>query len=108
MANIYLEKLAKILRVSKKTLDDLEIELEQATGKVGALERIFFENEELVGEKLKALGVRHDAPASEVYDALISKIEADDLELLYIIGHKKLRGQKASQSVVDFVKKIGV
>ncbi len=106
MATIYLEKIAKILRVPKKTLDDLEIELEQATGKVGVLERIFFENEELAGEKLKALGVSHDASALEVYDALISKVEADDLELLYIIGHKKLRGQKASQAVVDFVKKI--
>jgi len=87
-------------------LEELETDLERITGRVNVLEKVFFENEELVEEKLRALGVNHDAPASEVYDALISKVEADDLELLYIIGHKKLRGQKASQSVVDFVKKI--
>ena len=106
MSNIYIEKIARILRVPKRTLTDLVLQLEQITGKMGIIEKIFFENEGLVGEKLGFLGVSHEAPASEVYDALISKVEADDLHLLNKIGHQSLRGYEASKAVVEFAKKI--
>lgn len=96
-SNIYQEKIAKILRISKKDLAELIMSLEKITGKVGVIEKIFFENEQMVGEKLSVLGVNHNSSASEVYDALISKVEADDLKLLNVIG---------SQPVVNFVKEM--
>lgn len=105
-SNLCQEKIAKILRISKKDLAELVFGLEKITGKIGVMEKIFFENEKIIGEKLLFLGVNHDSPALEIYDALISKIEADDLKLLNIIGHSSLRGYEASQAVVDFVKTI--
>ncbi len=105
-SNIYLEKLSKILRVSKKNLEELTMKLEQTTGRIGALEKIFFENEKLVEEKLRDLGISHGASALEVYDALISKVEADDLKLLNLVGHSSLRGFEAAQAVVWLVKQI--
>ena len=81
MSNLYIEKIAKILRISKKDLADLILHLEKVTGKIGIIEKIFFENEKLVSERLSELSVNHNSSASEVYDALISKVEADDLKL---------------------------
>ncbi len=103
-SNLYQEKIAKILRISKKDLAELVLNLEKITGKIGVLEKIFFENERIISEKLSILGVNHNSQASEVYDALISKVEADDLKLLNIIGHSSLRGYEASQAVVGFIK----
>lgn len=80
--------------------------LEKVTGRVGILEKIFFENEKLVEEKLRALGISHESPALEVYDALISKVEADDVKLLSLVGHSSLRGFEAAQAVAEFVKKV--
>lgn len=105
-SNIYQEKIAKILRIPKKTLSSLVFSLENITGRAGIMEKLFFENEKIVEEKLSVLGVRHDCFAIELYDALISKIEADDLRLLNLIGHSSLRDYEASQAVIDFVKKM--
>lgn len=106
MSNVYLDKIAKILRVTKKDLAEYVGGLEKITGKINVLEKIFFENEKLAEEKLHALGVTHEATASEVYDALISKVEADDLQLLNQVGHTSLRGFEAAQALVNFVRKI--
>lgn len=105
-AKIYLDKISKILRVPKNDLDDLIMKLEKVTGRVGILEKVFFENEKLVEEKLRELGISHEASALEVYDALISKVEADDLNLLGLVGHSSLRGFEAAQAVIEFVKKV--
>lgn len=101
----YTDKLAKILRVPKSTLAGLITALERATGEVGIMEALFFENEAKIGEKLASLGVSHEASAQEVYDALVSKVEADDVELLKLVGHESLRSGAASEAVVEFVKK---
>lgn len=99
------EKLARMLRVPKRTIAELAVSLERVTGKAGVMEKIVAENERLVSEKLGSLGVSHEAPAQEVYDALVSRVEADDLNLLKLIGHSSLRGYPASLVVVEFVKK---
>jgi hypothetical protein len=104
--NLYQEKIAKILRVPKKSFFELAVALERVTGKTEVIETIFSENERIVGEKLMALGVSHDAYAQEVYDALVSKVEADNLKLLGLIGHSSLRGYAASSAVVEFTKRV--
>lgn len=102
--NIYQEKIAKILKTPKKGFFEFNAALERATGKSEVIENIFSENERIVGEKLALLGISHEATAQEVYDALVSKVEADDLKLLRLVGHSSLRGYAASVAVVDFVK----
>ncbi len=100
------DKIAKMLKMPKMGLFRLSQMLETISGRTEVIERIFFENEQLVSEKLVSLGMSHEASAQEVYDALVSKVEADDLLLLGLVGHASLRGYEASQAVVAFVKGI--
>lgn len=104
--NLYQEKIAKILKTPKKGFFEFNAALERITGKPEVIESLFSENERIVGEKLFMLGISHRATAQEVYDALVSKVEADDLKVLQLIGHASLRGYAASVAVVDFVKSV--
>ena len=56
-------------------------------GTSGVIERIMNQNEELIREKLDTLGIGRNVDAKEVYDALISKIEADDNQLFKLFGN---------------------
>ncbi len=103
-SNLYQEKIARILKIPKNGFFEFITSLERITGKTEIIEKIFFENERIVGEKLAMLGVIHEAKAQEVYDALVSKVEADDLKILELVGHASLRGHAASAAVVSFVK----
>lgn len=103
-SNLYQEKIAKILKSPKKGFMEFTAALERVTGRAGVVERIFFENERIVGEKLAMLGISHEATAEAVYDALVSKVEADDIKILELVGHASLRGHAASEAVVEFVK----
>lgn len=103
-SNLYQEKIARILKVPRKGFMEFVAALERVTGKTEVIEKIFFENERIVGEKLAMLGVSHEAGAETVYDALVSKVEADDLKILGLVGHASLRGHAASAAVVEFVK----
>lgn len=103
ITNHYQETLARILRVDQHTLIRLEENLERLTGKKGVLEKIAEENEKVINEKLAELGVRRDAFAHEIFDALISKIEADDVKIFQHLELAKVRGQAAAQKIVDFV-----
>jgi len=80
--------------------------LEKATGKFGVFKKIVEENDRLVAEKLEFLGVPRRALASDIFDALISKVESDDIQLLKYLGITSVRSSQAPQIVVDFVKKI--
>jgi hypothetical protein len=102
-SNLYEDKFARALRTSKATLVRLADDLAKTTGKFGVIERLFFDSERIVGEKLAALGVPHEASAQEVYDALVSRVEADDITLLKTVGHSSLRGAEASRAVVRFI-----
>lgn len=99
------QQIARILRTSKKEICELDHYLETLTGKAGALQSIADDNKRLTKERLLDLGVSPNAGAHEVYDALTSRIEADDLDLMKFIGHQGLGAKSASQKVVKFVKK---
>ena len=105
MLNHYQEKLAKILRTDKHVIEELERGLERITGKAGILEKIIEENETLVSDRLNVLGVPRNSSAHEVYDALISKIESDDVALFRYIGVEHDH-QLSAEKTVNFVKKI--
>ena len=104
--NGYAEHIAKILRTDKHEIENLERGLEKATGKVGLLKMIVETDEELLSDRLSILGLSRSSSAVEVYDALISKIEADDLALLKYIGLERKDTAAAAQKTVDFVKRI--
>ena len=100
----YQDKIARILRADKKEIENLEQGLEKITGKVGVLKMIIEEDERLLNDRLGILGLTRNSPALDVYDALISKIESDDLALLKYIGLERKDTSAAAQKTVDFVK----
>ncbi|MDP3901617.1 MAG: hypothetical protein Q8Q37_01405 [bacterium] len=104
--NSYHEKIARILRIDKHCLVDLERNLERATSKVGIFKKISDENEELIAKRLDHLGLARHTSAVDVYDALISKVEADDVKLFQFMKLESLSIIEAAQTVVDFVKKL--
>jgi hypothetical protein len=106
MPNHYSDKIAKFLRVDKHVISDLEEQLNKATGKPGVLKKIVEENEKIVDEKLSALSLNREASAQEVYDALISKIESDDLAILNALNLNGLDFIQMARQVVDFVKNL--
>ncbi len=105
MENIYLDKIARILRVDKHVLYNLDAEMAKITGKVDVIKNIALENERLVKDRMQQLGLPQESSASAVYDALISKIEADDLNLFKVIGISTARSLEAAQKICAFVKK---
>ncbi|MDP3948029.1 MAG: hypothetical protein Q8Q41_05070 [bacterium] len=103
--NHHVAKLAQVLRIDKRALQELEQDLERATGKKGVLKAISEENERIIAQRLDFLGLGRHVSANKVYDALISKIEADDLAICQASGCS-LRDPGAAQKLCDFVVKL--
>jgi len=80
------EKAAKILRADKDTILNLERKMDASFGVSGVFDRIMSQNEELIRDRLDTLGIGRNVDAKEAYDALISKIEADDNTLFKLFG----------------------
>lgn len=99
------DKLAKILRADKHALYKVDDRLSHVTGKTGVLEKIVEENESRIKESLLTLGVSRDASAKEVYDSLISKIEADDNLIFNALGGAVCNSQKDCSSILEVIKK---
>ena len=99
----YQDFLSKILRVPKISFQNLEADLEKVSGEAGVLEKLYEKNQQIILEKMNVLGLRRDASAFEIYDALLSKIDADDFSLVELIGHRHQKGFEASQTIANFV-----
>jgi hypothetical protein len=83
--------LARILRVQPEVLLNLEKKLEKLTGKSGVMEKIAEENEILVGQTLKKLGLSEDnRGAKSVYDALVGNIKNADERLYNFLDKPEL------------------
>jgi len=106
MDRLATDKLAKILRADKHVLYKVEDRLSHVTGKTGVIERIVEENEARVKEVLLTLGISRTATAKEVYDALISKIEADDNLIFNALGGRVCNSQKDCLNILKTVKKV--
>lgn len=100
------EKIAKILRADKDFLNKIERHLSLLTGKSGVMDKILENNNNLVKSHLLKLGVAEDASAKEVYDALISKVEADDYLVFEALGQPSLVSQGDCIRVLEMVKKV--
>lgn len=99
------EKIAQILRVDHKVILDLEKVLSQATGKSGVFESISADNDLLIRKSLDSLNLGAQASSKEIFDALTSKIEADDSQIFTSLELDGLVGFEHSQKIVDFLNK---
>ena len=71
--------------------------------KPAVLEAVAEENDLLLHDRMLTLGLMKSSKANDVFDALISKIEADDLKICTSIGVCSARGVKASKAICDLV-----
>lgn len=101
-----IEKIARILRTDKHTIEKTSGYLEGLTGKKNVLEGILEENERLMQERMLILGVRRDASAKEVYDALISKIESDDYKIFRALGNPSCKNISDCHNIATVAKKV--
>ncbi len=105
MMNPY-EKISKILRTDKDTVRLLEEKLSASTGKKNVIEKIVEENETQIRSRLDFLGIGRKITAKEIYDALISKIEADDSKLFKVLGSPLVTAPNDWQRVLKIAQSI--
>lgn len=106
MSRIFTDKLARILRVDKHILYHIEDRLTQVTGKIGILEKVVEDNEQQIKDSLLTLGVARQASAKEIYDAFISKIEADDNLIFQALNGAVCDSQKDCDRILETARKI--
>lgn len=99
-------KLASILRIDRHTLEQLDLNMKKVTGKSGIFKKIAEENEASIARHLDILGLGRHVSVNNVYDALISKVEADDLKIFQALEEPDLTDQEQLQKVIDLVVKI--
>lgn len=100
------EKIAKVLRSDKDYLYKIEERFTRVTGKKGVIEKIVEENEKLIKERLLKLNLESNAGAEEIYDALISKIEADDNKLSQALNNPVCSNPEDCNRILEVAKKI--
>lgn len=72
------EKIAQILRTDKDNIRFIEERLSAITGKKNIIDKIVEENEAMMKNRLDILGLKKNATAKEIYNALIKKINNDN------------------------------
>jgi len=100
------EKIAKTLRADKDTVRVLEEKLNVLTGKKDVMTKIVEENEAEIRNRLDFLGLGRKLTAKEIFDALISKIEADDTQLFRVLGSPSATIAKDWQRVLEISRDI--
>ena len=100
------EKIAKILRADKDNIRLLEERLGALTGKKSVMCRIATENEVKIRERLDYLGLGRNLNAKQIYDALISKMEADNGKLFMAFGEPSAASPADWQRVLEIAQKI--
>ncbi len=101
-----IEKIAEILRTDKDFVYAVEKRLSSVTGKGGVFEKILFENEVRIKDRLERLGVPHEAHAKDVYDALIARVESHDAELCTGSGVERCNLPKDFDRAVEIAKSV--
>ena len=98
------EKIAKILRTDKDFISHIEERFSAVTGKQKVMEAVVAENEERIRNSSLAIGVSRNAGARDVYDALISKVEADDHKIFEALKRPQWYTQEGCKKVLEVAK----
>lgn len=97
-------KLAKILRTDQDFLSKLERRLSYLTKKENVLEEIVLENQKKIEKSLLYLGVSKNATAKEVYNALIYKVESDDILLFNYFNQPNYYLKEEGEKILNLLK----
>lgn len=101
-----IEKVAKILRTDKDFVYAVEKRLSSVTGKGGVFEKIVFENDTRIKDRLERLRTPNEAHAKDVYDALITKVESHDAMLCSGTGIAKCSVAGDFERTVETAKRV--
>lgn len=99
------ERIASILRTDKDFIEKIANRFSAVTGRKNVFEKICEENEEKIKDRLLTLGVSRKASVKEVYDALISKIEADDHVIFEAMGRPVCYKKEDCELILDSARK---
>src|SRR3989344_8383370 len=99
-------KIALVLRTDKHRLFEFVAELEKKYKKSNILDKISKENEELLRQRLDLLGLGRNISAETIFDALTSKIEADDIALYNALNRPVCSTQKGCHTILSLAKKL--
>jgi len=100
------EKIAKILRADKDYISHIDARLSEVTGKTGVCDALVRENDAQVAAHIKRIGVSRGAGAKAVYEALIRRIEEDDVALAKAFGNPVCDSPEDCTGVVDIVRDV--
>lgn len=101
-----MDKIAKILRVDKDVLKDLEKKAELLTGKKNIIDKISEENRSLIESRLQIKGFEEKLFAEEIYRALTDKIKQDDLLLFKALGKPSFMIQEDVEAVLKKIQQL--
>jgi len=100
------EKIAKILRANPEAVKILEQKLGALTGKNQVMAQIIEQNEAEIRKRLDFLGLGRNISAKQVYDGLISKIEADNDALFKFLDSPSALNPNDWQRVLETAKNV--
>lgn len=101
----YSDKLARILRIDKHVLGELELNLAEKTARYDVMQKICEENEYMIARKLQKFSLSDKSYARTIYDVLIEKIKEDDTKLFDYIKLSGTKGEEAARKICAFVVK---
>ncbi|MEW6617538.1 MAG: hypothetical protein AB1333_03940 [Patescibacteria group bacterium] len=101
-----IKHIAKILRCDQDYLYKIDTHFSEVTGKKHIFDTIFNENKIVVEDRMRRLGLSMHASAKEVYDALISKVEADDHTLHEALGKPSWTSQRGCERVAGVAQEV--
>lgn len=99
------DKISNILRTDKDTLQHINDKMSEYFGKKNVLDEIYKENEKNITAILKELNVK-DHSASAIYNALIARLQKDDLALRESLGDPVCGTASGCQIIIDGAYKI--
>ncbi len=95
------ERIARIVGSDKDAILKLDKRMSAITGMSGVLDKVVEESDALMAERMTRLGVSRSSSAKSVYDALISKIEADDAALIKVVGCAASKDPDHCRKILD-------
>lgn len=99
---------SKILRASPEDLKNLDSTMSALFNQRGVLEKLYSENQELISDRLRKLGLKGDEPAEKILNSLLGKIKSDDEVLFQLTGKPDISNPQDASKIVSFIKELGI
>lgn len=100
------EKVAKILRVDKNVIEDLDKKAWTITGKLNVFDKIIEQNNALIKDKFGFKEFSKEINAEEIYNALMGKIKEDDIKLCKAFKEPSLMSKEDIDGILEKIKEL--